>query len=360
MFEFKKDGIHVVKHRILWMCLSAMLLIPGIVAMIYSMINYPTHSPVKVGIDYTGGSILQYETSADVSNSEIATLQKKLAEKGITGTYIQVLKDTGTKMAETPEAVAKEDVLAVDKKTETYKETKVKIEEEKETAEKTSMISVRTKFIDEGSETADHITEVIQNEFKDAQMVQFTSVGPTLSSELFRTSFIALILAILGIIAYISFRFEFKYAVSAILGLIHDVTFVLGVFSILGIFCNVEVDGLFLTAILTVIGYSVNDTIVTYDRIRENLRYYGKKMSFGEIVDASVQQTIRRSINTSMTTFLALAALYFFGGVTTRDFVLAMMLGVLIGTYSSIFFCAMLIDFWTEKANAPKKPAIAE
>lgn len=336
MFEFKKDGIHVVKHRILWMCLSAMLLIPGIVAMIYSMINYPTHSPVKVGIDYTGGSILQYETSADVSNSEIATLQKKLAEKGITGTYIQVLKDTGTKIAETPEAVAEEDV------------------------EKTSMISVRTKFIDEGSETADHITEVIQNEFKDAQMVQFTSVGPTLSSELFRTSFIALILAILGIIAYISFRFEFKYAVSAILGLIHDVTFVLGVFSILGIFCNVEVDGLFLTAILTVIGYSVNDTIVTYDRVRENLRYYGKKMSFGEIVDASVQQTIRRSINTSMTTFLALAALYFFGGVTTRDFVLAMMLGVLIGTYSSIFFCAMLIDFWTEKANAPKKPAIAE
>lgn len=358
MFEFKKEGIHVVKHRILWICLSAMLLIPGIVAMIYSMINYPTHSPVKVGIDYTGGSILQYETSTDVSNSEVAVLQKKLAEKGITGTYVQVLKDTGAKKVETPEVV--EEAVTVDEKTKTVEETKVIEEETKETVTKTSMISVRTKFIDEGSETADHITEVIQNEFSDAQMVQFTSVGPTLSSELFRTSFIALILAILGIIAYISFRFEFKYAVSAILGLIHDVTFVLGVFSILGIFCNVEVDGLFLTAILTVIGYSVNDTIVTYDRIRENLRYYGKKMSFGEIVDASVQQTIRRSINTSMTTFLALAALYFFGGVTTRDFVLAMMLGVLIGTYSSIFFCAMLIDFWTEKANAPKKPAIAE
>ena len=132
----------------------------------------------------------------------------------------------------------------------------------------------------------------------------------------------------------------------------------MGVFSILGLFFNVEVDGLFLTAILTVIGYSVNDTIVTYDRIRENLRYNGKKMSFGEIVDASVQQTITRSICTSMTTFLALAALYFFGGVTTRYFVLAMMLGVLVGTYSSIFFCSMLIDFWMERANAPKKPAI--
>lgn len=378
MFKFNKNGIHVVKYRVLWMCVSAMLLLPGIAAMIYSMINYPTHSPVKVGIDYTGGSILQYETAKDVSNSEIHTLQEKLSQNGITGTYIQVLKDTGTKKVEeikTEDNSVKEDTVVEEKVADNQAvapvdETSAKAEDKAVSPEKdavqsednvkTSMISVRTKFIDEGSETADKITEVIQNEYNDAELVQFTSVGPTLSSELFKTSFVALILAILGIIAYISFRFEFKYAVSAIFGLIHDVTFVLGVFSILGIFCNVEVDGLFLTAILTVIGYSVNDTIVTYDRIRENLRYNGKKMSFGDIVDASVQQTLTRSINTSMTTFLALAALYFFGGVTTRDFVLAMMLGVLIGTYSSIFFCSMLIDFWTERANAPKKPAITE
>ncbi len=368
MFEFNKKGIHVVKYRVLWMCLSAMLLLPGIAAMIYSMVNYPTHSPVRVGIDYTGGSILQYETVKDVSNAEIHTLQEKLSQNGITGTYIQVLKDTGSKKVEEVKS-DKEVVNSEDNATENQATDEVsKTDESKPVAEtkdlaesqKTSMISVRTKFIDEGSETADKITEVIQKEYNDAELVQFTSVGPTLSSELFKTSFIALILAILGIVAYISFRFKFKYAVSAILGLIHDVTFVLGVFSILGIFCNVEVDGLFLTAILTVIGYSVNDTIVTYDRIRENLRYSGKKMSFGEIVDVSVQQTLTRSINTSLTTFLALAALYFFGGVTTRDFVLAMMLGVLIGTYSSIFFCSMLIDFWTEKANAPKKPAISE
>lgn len=324
MFEFKKDGIHVVKYRALFMCLSALLLIPGIVAMIYSMITYPTHSPVKVGIDYTGGTILQYGTSKEVSNQDVAKTREILNENGITNTYIQVLnvnnpdKDDNTK----------------------------------------SMISVRTKFIDEGSPEAEKITSIVQNQYNDAELVQVSSVGPTLSNELFKMSFIALLVAIIGMICYISFRFEFKYALSAILGLIHDVTFVMGVFSILGLVCNVEVDGLFLTAMLTVIGYSVNDTIVTYDRIRENLRYNGKKMSFGEIVDASVQQTITRSINTSLTTFLALAALYFFGGVTTRDFVLAMMLGVLIGTYSSIFFCSMLIDFWVEKANAPKKPAI--
>ncbi len=326
MFNFGKNGVHVVKHRVLWMCLSAILLIPGIAAMIYSMINYPTHSPMRVGIDYTGGSILQYETSANVDNKAVGKIQTDLSKEGITNAYVQVLKNTST--------------------TDDNKST--------------SMISVRTKFIDEGSDTADKIAQTIKKDYKDAKMVQFTSVGPTLSSELFRLSFIALLAAILGIIAYISFRFEFKYAVSAICGLVHDVLFVMGVFSILGLFFNVEVDGLFLTAILTVIGYSVNDTIVTYDRIRENLRYHGKKMSFGEIVDYSVSQTLTRSINTSMTTFLALAALYFFGGVTTKDFVLAMMLGVLVGTYSSIFFCSMLVDFWTEKANAPKKPAIAE
>ena len=323
MFEFNKNGLHVVKHRALFMCFSALLIIPGIIAMIYSMITYPSHSPVKVGIDYTGGTILQYSTTEEVSNKAVGETRDTLTKEGIPNTYIQVLKVNSTKDDPTK-----------------------------------SMVSVRTKFIDEGSPEAEKITSIMQKQYPNAELIQVSSVGPTLSSELFKMSFIALIVAILGMIAYISFRFEFKYAVSAIFGLIHDVLFVLGVFSILGIFYNVEVDGLFLTAILTVIGYSVNDTIVTYDRIRENLRYYGKKMSFGEIVDASVQQTITRSINTSMTTFLALAALYFFGGTTTRDFVLAMMLGVLVGTYSSIFFCSMLIDFWVEKANAPKKPAI--
>ena len=322
MFDFKKEGIRVVKYRVLWFCLSAILLIPGIVAMIYSMVTYPTHSPVKVGIDYTGGTIMQYETSDEVSSKDVAVTRENLEKEGITNTYIQVLKVNNAGVKD--ESNAK------------------------------SMVSVRTKFIDEGSPEADKITNIISNQYKDTQLIQVSSVGPTLSSELFRMSFIALLVAILGIIMYISFRFEFKYAVSAILGLIHDVLFVLGVFSILGLLFNVEVDGLFLTAMLTVIGYSVNDTIVTYDRIRENLRYNGKKMSFGDIVDASVQQTIVRSLNTSLTTFLALAALYFFGGATTKDFVLAMMLGVGIGTYSSIFFCSMLIDYWVEKTNTPK------
>ena len=324
MFNFKKNGVHVVKYRVLWMCLSALLLIPGIIAMIYSMITYPTHSPVKVGIDYTGGTILQYGVPEAVSSDDLAKTREDLDNIGVTNTYLQVLN-----VNPTPE------------------NNNIK-----------SIISIRTKFIDEGSDLSNQISTTIKKEYKNAELVQVSSVGPTLGNELFKMSIIALLLAIVGMIVYISFRFKLEYAIAAILGLVHDVLFVMGVFSILGIFCNVQIDGLFLTAILTLIGFSINDTIVTFDRIRENLRYYGKKMTFGEIVDASVNQTLTRSVNTSLTAFITLAALYFFGGVTTKDFVLAMMIGVVVGTYSSIFFCSMLVDFWEEKKGQPKHMAV--
>ena len=316
MFNFNKT-VHVVKYRIVWMILSACLLLPGIAAMIYSMITYPTHAPVKVGIDYTGGTILQYGVPEAVNNDAVAKTRENLDKIGIKNPYIQILN----------------------------------VNPSAENNNIKSIISIRTEFIEEGSETSDNITKTIQDEYKNAELVQVSSVGPTLGNELFKNSLIALTLAILGMIIYISLRFKFEYAVAAILGLVHDVLFVCGVFSLLGIFCDVQIDGLFLTAILTVIGFSINDTIVTFDRIRENLRYYGKKMSFGEIVDASVNQTLTRSINTSLTVFLTLAALYFFGGVTTKDFVLALMLGVIVGVYSSIFFCSMIVDFWEERKS---------
>lgn len=322
MFHFNKT-VHVVKYRILWMVLSACLLLPGICAMVYSMITYPTHSPVKVGIDYTGGTILQYGVADTISNEAVAKTREDLDNIGVQNPYIQILNVNPTA----------------------------------ENKNIKSIISIRTKFIDEGSDTADQITDVVKSEYKNAELIQVSSVGATLGKELFKMSLLALALAILGMTIYISLRFKFDYALAAILGLVHDVIFVVGVFSILGIFCDVQVDGLFLTAILTIIGYSINDTVVTFDRIRENLRYYGKKMSFGEIVDASVNQTLARSINTALTVFITLAALYFFGGVTTKDFVLAMMLGVVVGVYSSVFFCSMLVDFWEERKN--KKVATA-
>ena len=305
-----KHIVHVVKYRWLWMILSALLLLPGLIAMGISMATYPNHAPLKVGIDYTGGTISQFAVPEKVridDKDQLATLRHNLDGAGIENPYIQILGVTPTA----------EDKYVVD------------------------------------SQDLDKITTVMQSEFPSSELISVSSVGPTLGKELFKNSLIVLTLAFLGIVAYLSVRFRFDYALAAILGVAHDVIFVVGVFSILGLLFNVQIDGLFITAVLTVIGFSVHDTIVTFDRIRENLRYYSKKMTFGEIVDASVNQTLARSINTSLTTLLTLLALYFFGGVTTKDFVLAMILGIAIGTYSSIFFCSMLIEFWNDKKNQP-------
>ena len=306
--------LNIVKYRFLFLCISAILLLPCIGAMIYSSITTPNHTPVKVSIDYTGGTILQYGINSTVTSDELGTLRKKLSDSGIKEPELQIINVNSN---------VNSDIK--------------------------SLISIRTPFIEAGSNVDKQITSTVQSEFKNARLDQISSVGPTLGKELFANSLFALGLALLGIIAYLTLRFQFDYALAAILGLVHDVIFVCGTFSILGLVCGVEVDALFVTAVLTVIGFSVHDTIVVFDRVRENLRYYSKKMSFGEIVNFSVNQTLARSINTSLTTLLTLFALYFFGGVTTKNFVLAMILGIAIGTYSSIFFCTVLVDIWEEK-----------
>lgn len=314
--------INIVKYRWVWMGLTTILLLPGIIAMIYAAIINPNHSPLKLGIDYTGGTILQYSVDQKVDNNKLADLRTNLVNAGVDSPALQIINVSDDKKSKTKD-----------------------------------IISIRTKFIEgmDKENVVSNVTSVMQKEYKNSELLSTNSIGPTLGKELFKNSLIALGLACLGIVAYLSLRFQFDFAVCAILALMHDVVFVVGVFALLGLFCGVQVDGLFLTAILTVIGFSVHDTIVVFDRIRENLRYYAKKMSFGEIVNASVTQTMARSINTSLTTLITLMALYFFGGVTTRDFVLAMILGIAIGTYSSIFFASMLIDFWRDKKAQPKR-----
>jgi len=309
-----KLRLDIVKNKILFLCISAVLLFPGIIAMIYSSVTYPTHSPLRVGIDYTGGTTVQYSVKQAITNERLSAVRSGLVSDGIENPSLQIINVN---------AANNDDLKAI--------------------------LAVRTKFIDEKSKDLDKITNVVKSQFDSPELVQVSSVGPTLGSELFKNSLIALSLALVGIIAYLTFRFQFDYALAAILGLVHDTLFVLGVFSILGLVYNVEIDALFVTALLTVIGFSVHDTIVVFDRVRENLKYYSKKMTFGEIMNASINQTLTRSINTSLTTLITLAALYFFGGVTTKDFVLAMILGIFIGTYSSIFFCSSLIELWEDK-----------
>jgi len=187
----------------------------------------------------------------------------------------------------------------------------------------------------------------------DSSVLAYNTVGPTIGSELIGRAFIAIALASVAILIYLTIVFRrvpnaFRYGVCAIIALIHDVLVVLGVFAILGFLFNEEIDSLFITAMLTVIGFSVHDTIVVFDRTRENLmkRRFER---FEDVVNYSVVQTLARSINTSITVMLTLFALFLFGGDSIRSFVLALLIGIFSGTYSSIFNASMLLVIWENK-----------
>jgi preprotein translocase subunit SecF len=188
----------------------------------------------------------------------------------------------------------------------------------------------------------------------------FDSIGPVLGAEALRKAYVSIILVIIGIVLFITFAFRkvsepvssWKYGLTAIIALIHDVIIPVGAFSILGHFAGYEVDTLFVTALLVVLGFSVHDTIVVFDRVRENLKLSGSKMSFDEVVGTSISQTFTRSINTSLTTLIALVVLYILGGTATEHFALTLIIGIAAGTYSSIFIGSPLLvtlERWQKK-----------
>ena len=185
-----------------------------------------------------------------------------------------------------------------------------------------------------------------------------TTVGPIVGSELIRSSIILIVIGELFILGYLWVRFGFRYGTAAIVALLHDVVVVVGIFAMLGFFFGLEFDALFVTALLTIIGFSVHDTIVVFDRIRENrLRHAGE--SFGVIVNHSILQTLGRSINTSLTVIVTLTALLLLGPATIRTFTLALLIGVISGTYSSIFNASQLLAAWYEWDAKRKATALA-
>lgn len=317
-----KNIIDVVKYRPLWLFISAVLLIPCIIAIGYLMMTQPNHAPVKLGIDYTGGTILQYSTPDEVSIDDIENIRKSLVKEGFQTPIAQLIQNNSIQMAESSDAPK-------------------------------NIISVKTSFLGDTKGTEiEKVTNIMNDVVKDPVLVQTNSIGPSLGFELLKNSLVALCLAFLGIVVYISFRFQSDYAFITLLTLAHDALFVIGFFAIMGIFFDWYIDSLFITAVLTVIGFSVHDTIVVFDRIRENNRFLAKKYTSDEIINASVNQTLARSINTSLTTLITLLALYFFGGATTKEFVLAMILGIVVGTYSSIFFASVLLAWDKEHVKA--------
>ena len=195
---------------------------------------------------------------------------------------------------------------------------------------------------------------------------QFTTVGPILGAELLRKAWIALTLVALSIILFIAFAFRhvskpvqsWKYGVVAIVTLLHDVLIPLGLFAFLGLVRGAEVDTLFIVALLTILGISINDTIVVFDRIRENLglnEQRNRREEFDSVVERSITQTLARSINTSFTVIIVLLALYFVGPVATKDFSLTLIVGMIAGTYSSIFLASPLLVVWQQWSAKTKK-----
>jgi preprotein translocase SecF subunit len=193
----------------------------------------------------------------------------------------------------------------------------------------------------------DDLEKALVARFGTATIQSTTTVGPVIGTDLIRSSAILIVIGELFILGYLWVRFGFRYGTAAIVALLHDVIVVVGTFAILGFFFGLEFDALFVTALLTVIGFSVHDTIVVFDRIRENrARHAGEP--FGAIVNHSILQTLGRSINTSLTVVVTLTALLLLGPVTIRTFTLALLIGVVSGTYSSIFNASQILVAWTE------------
>lgn len=315
-----KYKFNIIKWRYVSLIVTGILLIPCIVAIIYLMVTQPNHAPLKLGIDFTGGTILQYTTDKKIETGDISNIRVNLEGIGIKNPIIQT-----TTQAQNDENIK-------------------------------NLVSIRTTFLGdkESAKKIEEITDALSSSYQGVNLVQVNSVGPTLGSELLRNTMTALVLAFIVMVIYISFRFQVEYGWIALLTLFQDVIFVVGVFAIRGIYFDATIDSLFITAILTVIGYSINDTIVVFDRIRENMRFLANKHSSNEIINASINQTLARSINTTATTLFTLLALYFFGGSTIKEFVLAIIIGVVAGAYSSIFTAGTILSIVKEKMENKK------
>lgn len=212
---------------------------------------------------------------------------------------------------------------------------------------------IRTKPLDQ--KTYSRIKKSVEQQFPGTKEVSFETIGPTIGQEITLNAFKSVVMASALIVFYIAWSFRrvpkpassWRFGFCAIVALVHDVLVLVGIFSLLGHFYAVEIDSLFVTAVLTVIGFSVHDTIVVFDRIRENLRRMAG-MSFSDVVNASILQTFNRSLNTSLTVILVLFTLLLFGGESIRWFVVAILIGITSGTYSSIFNASPLLVVWEE------------
>lgn len=291
---------NIVERRYLYFTVSALVIIPGLIAMIVSTIQFGT--PLRLSIDFTGGALQELRFEEPIQPAEV---RQVFVDRGYGDTSVQTTGD-----------------------------------------ERTALI--RSKFLDE--ETKSQLQADLREKIGPFEGLRFEAVGPTIGGEVTRAAGIAVLAASLVILAFIWWAFRkvphsFRYGICAIAAMVHDVLVATGLFSLAGLVLGWEVDALFLTALLTVIGFSVQDTIVVFDRIRENIpKRRGE--DYETVVNRSLLETLHRSLATQLNAIFVLIAILFFGGSTIKQFVLVLLIGLLSGTYSSIFNAVPLLVAW--------------
>lgn len=301
----KARSFSFIKHTKIWFIVSSLAILIGLGAMVNNKIQYGQF--IHLGIDFTGGTLME------------------LKFEEITENQPQLLGDAINSAA--PNTVSQ--ITTTDQ--DTY--------------------IVHGKDISE--EEYDAVTSAISEKLGTYEEIRFTTIGPKIGATLKRKAMTALFIALIAIVLYIAYAFRrvpkrvspWRFGMCAILALVHDVLITLGVFALLGF----EVDAFFITALLTIMGFSVHDTIVVFDRIRENLKTQTRDETFGHIADRSLWQTMSRSINTSVSTLFTLVALYFLGAESLQIFVFALIIGIFVGTYSSIFIASPALTIWQER-----------
>ena len=301
---------NITRQRSFWWLISGLLLLASLIGMILCWQQFG--APLRPGLDFAGGTRLQVSRNCAVADCsapiESAEVRSLLAKQGLENSIIQVSGNDG------------------------------------------QGVSIRTRNLDVDEEATlrSALNETIGP--LDNRATQIDSVGPVIGQQLFASGLMALLVSFAGIVIYLSLRFKLDYALLAIVALLHDVVITMGMFAWLGLLLNIEVNSLFIVALLTIVGFSVNDTVVIYDRIRENIKLHPER-HINDLVDDGVNQSLTRSINTTLTTVLTLAAIVLFGGETLKFFALAMIVGFLSGAYSSIFIASTLLAWWRERSG---------
>lgn len=291
--------MNLMRFKVWYFIFSLVVMAPGL--------YYSLSSGLRLGIDFTGGALIEYKFEKYIDADK---LKAEVISSGVEVGQISESSDNA--------------------------------------------YIIRTKPLEQNQ--INNLKAVLSDKFGQIEERRVENVGPLIGAEVSKKAAIALVLSAISIVLYIAFSFRkipkpassWRFGIAAIVALIHDVLVVVGVFAILGKFLSVEVDILFVTALLTIIGFSVHDTIVVFDRIRENLlKNVGKK--FADVANLSVIQTLGRSLNTSLTVIFVLIALLLFGGETIQWFVVALIIGIVSGTYSSIFNATAALVWWEER-----------